>query len=470
MTGKGMSEQRSYKVSGKNDSQKYHPTTPSTEFYPAFCSPGFYQSPLTLSSPQQQFSFHTPQSSRSSPIFKTPSLDIGFEKKFSYGLNASPMNSVPRKMSLLDEDGRALYDANSYFSPTFPPGIEEVEDEEEVPLMTDFTQTTDYQEVPSVDKHTFLLTQNDFDLSTNMMEEAPKSSYMNNNNNSDSSMESRKTRFEPQLSEHMSTILPKDKEQLTIEDLLKEDPIFELDQEGNADNSTVANKLPDFGNSNGLSSLFAQPVENVEPFDGTFDGLGINLDLGDITHKNQSNCKDSAYETSSCHSSSSEEKQETTPKTFGNQAILHKNSWSGELPYLKPPPKRRIKKANSYAGVPSFNVANKPASNLKKEPSFSLSDCSNTFSVNNTKTYSFIIENETMGTDPKGKRKFLPKNADFSPMRSTSNVTDTRVTKPTASSHSLSHSSSSSTSSPKAFKNMKSGMVHFQLRLNKNRK
>lgn len=470
MTGKGMSEQRSYKVTGKKDSQRYHPTTPSTEVFPVFCSPGFYQSPLTLSSPQQQFSFHTPQSSRSSPIFKTPSLDVGFEKKFNYGLNVSPMNSVPRKMSLLDEDGYSLYGVNGYFSPTFPPGIEEVDDEEEPPLVTDFAETSNYEDAASTDKHTFLLTQNDLALSNDMVEKAPDSSYMNYNDNSNSSMESRKSQFALQLPESISATLPEETEELTIEDLLKEDPIFELDQEESAENCNSNSNVTNHGNPNGLSNLFAQSVENVEPF----NGLGINFDSGNNNFKSQTYDNDSAFETSSCQSSGSEEKQETVPESFGISGLelvpLHKNSWSGELPYLKPPPKRRIKKANSYAGVPSFNVSNRPASTLKKEPSFSLSDCSNTFSVNNTNTYSFIIENESIGTDSKSKRKFLPKNCDYSPMRSSNSVADTKVTKPSTSSHSTSHSSSSSTSSPKVFKNMKSGMVHFQLRLNKNQK
>lgn len=268
-----------------------------------------------------------------------------------------------------------------------------------------------------------------------------------------------------------------DKE-ITIDDLLKDDPLLEL-------TSPVA--LEDESNDNSLFSSFIEFDDMPQP-QPSFIGLGLDFDLDLGGALNDGSANESTVKSNSSLSLS---KRPSTPendklfelfvtprKKMGSPSKLS----SGANSPNKGGQERSLEKSNSCTAI-RHSALNSSINSIplnKNQPKFSLSECSNTFPVNSntTNNYSFIIEKKSFSvpshTNSKARRKSLPKMAQKSNERPVMRKmsTDASITKPSIQSPTTVHQASNSTSvsSPKVLRNMKSGMLLFQLELNNGNK
>ena len=269
-----------------------------------------------------------------------------------------------------------------------------------------------------------------------------------------------------------------DKE-ITIDDLLKDDPLLEL-------TSPVA--LEDESHDNSLFSSFID-YEDISQPQPNFVGLGLDLDFSLSEIMNDPSANESTVKSNSnlslCKRPATPEQDKlielfVSPKKKSSSSPKSSSTTSNSPTKLSLD--KLFQKPDTFIGTMPRSASNSSINTTptnKNQPSFSLSECSNTFPVNShtTNNFSFVIERESFSvqsnSNSKLRRKSLPKinqKVNERPtMKKTSSVTDASIVKPNSHPPLAHHNSSSSlVTSPKVLRNMKSGMLLFQLDLNNN--
>lgn len=268
-----------------------------------------------------------------------------------------------------------------------------------------------------------------------------------------------------------------DKE-ITIDDLLKDDPFLEL---------TSPTKIGDDSNDNSLISSLIDfdDVPHLQPQQNNFVGLGLdlNLELDNMLNgipTNETNLKSNSN--LSLYNKQSTPEQEILTESFKSPRKKSTSPSKSSTNNSNSPTNKVLRKSSSFGGTIPHSMSNSsvPAMPpLKNKTNFSLSECSNTFPVNSSTSnnFSFVIEKKSLSLSlsTKLRRRSLPKIISKSNERSStkkgSSISEPSINKPSyyppASHH---QSTSSSSSSPKVLRNMKSGLILFQLQLNDNEK
>lgn len=274
-----------------------------------------------------------------------------------------------------------------------------------------------------------------------------------------------------------SEVYEYDKE-ITIDDLLKDDPLLEL-------TSPVA--LEDESNDNSLFSSFIDYEDMSQP-QPNFVGLGLDLDFNLNEIMNEPSTNGSTIKSSSnlsLYKRPSTPEQDKLIELFVSprkKSTSPKSSSTRSSSPTKYSLDKLIQKPDTSSGTVPRSSSNSSINTTpanRSQPSFSLSECSNTFPVNSntTNNFSFVIEKKSFSiqsnANSKLRRKSLPKISqkvnERPSVKKTSSVTDASIVKPsnhTPIAHH--HSGSSLASSPKVLRNMKSGMLLFQLDVNNN--
>ncbi|CUM48963.1 uncharacterized protein AC631_03161 [Debaryomyces fabryi] len=274
-----------------------------------------------------------------------------------------------------------------------------------------------------------------------------------------------------------SDVYEYDKE-ITIDDLLKDDPLLEL-------TSPVA--LEDESNDNSLFSSFIDYDDMSQP-QPNFVGLGLDLDFNLNEIMNEPSTNGSTVKSNSnlsLYKRPSTPEQDKLIEQFGSPKKKSSSPKSSRTPSSSPTKyslDKVIQKSDTLIGAVPRSSSNSSINTTpvnRSQPSFSLSECSNTFPVNSntTNNFSFVIEKKSFSiqsnSNSKLRRKSLPKISqkvnERPSVKKANSVTDASIVKPsnhTPIAHH--HSSSSLATSPKVLRNMKSGMLLFQLDLNNN--
>lgn len=253
----------------------------------------------------------------------------------------------------------------------------------------------------------------------------------------------------------------KEEEEVTVDDILRDDPFVEL--------NTLTIQSRGGGPSSGPGGL----SENAPFNSDAVSGLGINFNMhSGPTPKSGQNRSHSfsiaSASTPSIVDTSGAKYNKSDNDTFKSPKKKSVSSFPARhlISNFKSTPKKSLRKIKSFN-----NIIPQQSPSGKNQP-FSFSECSNTFSINSntSNSYSFIIENNSISNNSKAKKKPAVKQY---PMISESTLEKSLDSAPDNNKQSGGNSLPSlakKAPSPHILKDMRSGMTLFQLNLGSNSK
>lgn len=242
----------------------------------------------------------------------------------------------------------------------------------------------------------------------------------------------------------------------SADEMLDSGPFSDLSSRSDAQNKGTENDV--FG--------FLEPFDLLA--DNPYDmGLGLNLNLDDM-YKDISNKGDQIGARTQYKKQDQKPLPEASLRSISKSLEKKNRDKPAGYQNMKTDNRKGLKKSSSFAGLSNALRLMQPS---KEQPKFSLSELSTTFPVNSTNTnnFSFVIENNLAALNSeKSKKKSMTKPLDRPALKKASSFMETmsKSTYPSYTPH-VAHSHSSGISTPKVLKSMKSGMVLFQLQLNK---